>query len=131
MSRRPGSSDAGSSASASRAAELLEELGLSASHLMDAVREYADGWGLAFDPKDMNASPQQLNGDHWEDWLASDCPALLIRGSRSTVLGAEHAKDMAARRPHTRLVELPAGHTVHGTVPAEFAAAVREFLSTM
>ncbi|MGW5481788.1 alpha/beta fold hydrolase [Streptomyces sp. NPDC004008] len=112
-------------------AELLEELGPSAKYLMDAVREYPDGWGLAFDPKDMNASQQHLNGDHWDDWLASDCPALLIRGSRSRVLSAEHAKDMAARRPYTRLVELPAGHTVHETVPAAFAAAVRGFLGSL
>ncbi|MEU9179960.1 alpha/beta hydrolase [Streptomyces sp. NPDC048550] len=69
-----------------------------------------------------------LNGDHWDDWLASDCPALLIRGSRSTVLSSEHARDMAAHRPHTRLIELPAGNTVHETVPVEFAAAVSEFL---
>ncbi|MET7843043.1 alpha/beta hydrolase [Streptomyces sp. NPDC005356] len=112
-------------------AELLEELGPSASYLMDAVRECADGWGLAFDPKDMNAAQQHLNGHHWDDWLASDCPPLLVRGSRSTVLNSEHAKDMAARRPRTRLVELPAGHTVHETVPVEFAAAIGEFLSTL
>ncbi|MFJ6611462.1 alpha/beta fold hydrolase [Streptomyces sp. NPDC091289] len=112
-------------------AALLDALGPSASHLTDAVREYADGWGLAFDPEDMNASQRQLNGDHWDDWLAGDCPALLIRGSRSTVLSAEQARDMAARRPRTRLVELPAGHTVHETVPAEFAAATREFLGAL
>ncbi|WP_327669215.1 MULTISPECIES: alpha/beta hydrolase [unclassified Streptomyces] len=112
-------------------AKLLEELGPSASFLTDAVREHTDGWGLAFDPKDMNASQQHLNGDHWDDWLAGNCPALLIRGDRSMVLSAEHAKDMADRRPCTQLVELPAGHTVHETVPAEFAAAVRGFLSAL
>ncbi|MFJ4828314.1 alpha/beta fold hydrolase [Streptomyces bacillaris] len=112
-------------------AELLDKLGPSASYLTDAVREYPDGWGLAFDPKDMNASQQHLNGVHWDDWLASDCPVLLIRGSRSTVLSAAHAKDMAARRPRVQLVEFPAGHTVHETVPAEFAAAVRGFLGSL
>ncbi|WP_426361902.1 alpha/beta fold hydrolase [Streptomyces sp. E-08] len=112
-------------------AELLEQLGPSARHLMEAIREYPDGWGLAFDPEDMNASQQHLDGDHWNDWLAGDCPALLIRGSRSAVLSAEHAKDMAARRPRTRLVELPAGHTVHETVPVEFAAAVSAFLGAL
>ncbi|MEU4104419.1 alpha/beta fold hydrolase [Streptomyces tanashiensis] len=111
--------------------ELLEGLGPSASHLTDAVREYPDGWGLAFDPKDMNASQQHLNGDHWDDWLDSNCPALLIRGSRSRVLSATHAKDMAARRPRVQLVELPAGHTVHETVPSEFAAAVKGFLGSL
>ncbi|MFG3343597.1 alpha/beta fold hydrolase [Streptomyces sp. NPDC048018] len=112
-------------------AELLEGLGSSASHLRDAVREYPDGWGLAFDPKDMDLSQRQLNGNHWADWLAGDCPALLVRGSRSSVLGAEHAKEMVARRPRTRLVELPAGHTVHETVPEEFAAAVGGFLGSL
>lgn len=91
---------------------------------MGAVREYPDGWGLAFDPKDMNASQQQLNGDHWNDWLAGDCPALLVRGSRSTVLSTEHAEDMTARRCHTRLVELPAGHIVHETVPDELSTSL-------
>ncbi|WP_336319883.1 alpha/beta hydrolase [Streptomyces lavendofoliae] len=112
-------------------AGLLEELGASASYLTGAVREYPDGWGLSFDPKDMNASQQQLNGNHWKDWLASDCPALLVRGSRSTVLSAEHAKDMVARRPYTRLIELRAGHTVRETVPEEFAEAVSGFLGSL
>lgn len=58
-------------------------------------------------------------------------PALLVRGSRSTVLSAEHARSMAARRPRTRLVELPAGHSVHETVPVEFAGVVRGFLGSL
>lgn len=107
---------------------LLEGLGEPARYLGDAIREHPDGWGLAFNPQDMVASQQRLNGDHWNDWLASDCPALLVYGTRSDVLSAEHAKNMAARRPGTRLAELPAGHTVHQTDPQGFAAAVREFL---
>ncbi|MFE5299965.1 alpha/beta fold hydrolase [Streptomyces sp. NPDC056632] len=79
----------------------------------------------------MDVSQQHLNGDHGLDGLASECPALIVRGSRSAVLGAEHAKEMAFRRPRTRLVELPAGHTVHETVPVEFAAAVGEFLGSL
>lgn len=110
---------------------LIKELAESARHLSDAFREYPDGWGLAFEPKDMVASQRQLNGNHWDDWLAGDCPALLIHGTRSDVLSAEHAKAMADRRPHTRLVELPAGHTVHETVPAAYAAAVRDFLADL
>ncbi|MFD0375852.1 alpha/beta fold hydrolase [Streptomyces sp. NPDC127112] len=109
-------------------AALLEALGGSAPHLTDAVREYGDGWGLAFHPEDMAASQRALNGDHWQAWLGSDCPALLVRGSRSGVLPAGHARAMAAGRPGTRLVELPAGHTVHATDPGGFAAAVRAFL---
>ncbi|RKT02534.1 pimeloyl-ACP methyl ester carboxylesterase [Streptomyces sp. 3211.6] len=110
---------------------LLEALGASAPHLTDAVREYGDGWGLAFRPQDMAASQRALNGDHWRAWLGSDCPALLLRGTRSGVLSARHARAMAAARPHTRLVELPTGHSVHATDPEGFAEAVRTFLGAL
>lgn len=110
-------------------AELVRGLAGSAPYLTDAVREYPDGWGLAFAPEDMAASQRRLNGDHWHDWLAGDCPALLIRGTRSDVLGAGRARAMVDRRPRTRLVELKAGHTVHDTAPVEYAAAVRDFLA--
>ncbi|WP_255249531.1 hypothetical protein [Streptomyces albidoflavus] len=40
----------------------------------------------------MVASQNALRGDHWDDWLASDCPALLVRGERSGTLSAEHVK---------------------------------------
>ncbi|MER5207533.1 alpha/beta hydrolase [Streptomyces sp. NPDC002825] len=108
---------------------LVEALGGSAAYLSDAMREYGDGWGLAFRPEGMVASQRNLNGSHWQAWLGSDCPALLVRGSRSSVLSADHAQEMAAKRPATRLVELPTGHTVHATDPEGFAAAVRTFLS--
>ncbi|NGO70046.1 alpha/beta fold hydrolase [Streptomyces boncukensis] len=109
--------------------ELLARLGAWAPHAADAVREYADGWGPAFDPRDMVASQRQLNGDHWADWLGSGCPALLVRGTRSGVLGAARAREMVRRRPGTRLAELDAGHAVHAGAPEEFARVVTGFLS--
>ncbi|MEV5936822.1 alpha/beta hydrolase [Streptomyces sp. NPDC052079] len=111
--------------------ELLDQLGDSARYVTGAIREYADGWGLAFRPEDMVASVSQENGDHWDDWLASDCPALLIHGTRSRTLTEAHAKEMAARRPHTRLAKLATGHTVHETDPTAFATTVRTFLDTL
>ncbi|GAA1893728.1 alpha/beta fold hydrolase [Streptantibioticus ferralitis] len=112
-------------------AALIERLGDAARYLTDSIREFADGWGLAFRPTDMVASQRQLVGDHWDDWLATDCPALLVRGTLSDTLDAEHAKQMAARRRNTQLVELPAGHTVHQGDPTGFALAVGEFLSSL
>ncbi|MFJ4849321.1 MULTISPECIES: alpha/beta fold hydrolase [unclassified Streptomyces] len=109
-------------------AALVAQLGGSARYLTDAIREHPDGWGLAFRPQDMVASVAQVNGDHWDDWLAGDCPALLVHGTRSDTLTAEHAAAMAARRPRTRLVTLATGHTVHETDPAGFAEAVSAFL---
>ncbi|MEW2524216.1 alpha/beta hydrolase [Streptomyces sp. NPDC047071] len=110
-------------------AALLRELGASAPYVSGAVRAYADGWGLAFHPADVIASQQALNGDHWADWLGSDCPALLVRGRRSRVLGAGQAREMARRRARVRLVELDTGHTVHETGPEAFARAVDAFLA--
>ncbi|MFE0700941.1 alpha/beta fold hydrolase [Streptomyces sp. NPDC058872] len=78
---------------------LIEELAGSARYLADAFREHHDGWGLAFQPQDMVASQQQLKGNHWDDWLSSDCPALLIRGTRSD---SQHAPRPGHGRPASR-----------------------------
>ncbi|MFE7458604.1 alpha/beta fold hydrolase [Streptomyces sp. NPDC057554] len=112
-------------------AALIEGLGGSAPYLAEAIRAYDDGWGLAFHPEDMVASQRLLRGDHWDDWLATDCPALLVHGARSGTLSTGHAEAMAERRPHTRLVRLPTGHTVHATDPEGFATAVRAFLADL
>lgn len=79
----------------------------------------------------MVASQQHLNGDHWDDWLSSNCPALLIHGTQSDVLSAQHARDLEDRRPDTQLIELATGHTVHETDPAGFAVVVRNFLDRL
>jgi pimeloyl-ACP methyl ester carboxylesterase len=98
---------------------------------MDALREFPDGWGLAFSPEDMVRSVRQQAGNYWTDWLATECPALVIRGADSDSLSVQHAKAMVDRRPGTRLVELPTGHTVHETDPVGFINIVREFLATL
>jgi pimeloyl-ACP methyl ester carboxylesterase len=108
---------------------LLVGLGRFGPSLVDSFRSFPDGWGLAFHPEDMIVSQRSLNGDHWADWLATDCPALLFRGSDSPVLLAEHATQMVARRANTSLVELPAGHVIHDDAPDAFAVAVAEFLA--
>ncbi len=97
-------------------------------YLTDSFRETAAGWRLAFDPTDMVESQRELDGDHWADWLTSDCPALLVRGDESRLTTAAHLAEMAARRPNTRLVTLHGGHVVHMDDPTGFAQAVRTFL---
>ena len=73
----------------------------------------------------------QLNGDHWADWLATGCPALLVHGRESRVTATAMVEEMAARRPSTRLVTLDGGHVVHLDNPAGFADAVRSFLQQL
>ncbi len=98
-------------------------------YLKESIRQGESGWHLAFEPEDMVRSQRELNGDHWHDWLASSCPALVIRGSESRVSDPIHLQEMVKRRPHSQLKIVPGGHNVHVDSPAEFLAAVREFLT--
>lgn len=100
-------------------------------YVEDAIRETPAGWRLAFDPRDMVASQNQLNGDHWADWLATSCPTLLIRGRTSHITNASMLEEMAARRSNTRLVTLDGGHVVHLDDPTGFAETVCGFLQTL
>jgi esterase len=96
-----------------------------------SFRETAQGWTLAFDPEELVAMKSALNGDFWSDWLASSCPALVVRGTESKVVDGALLESMAARRPNTQLVSLPAGHVTHHDDAAGFNAAVRKFLQAV
>ncbi|MCW2916796.1 MAG: putative hydrolase [Actinomycetia bacterium] len=111
---------------------LLEGLGPVGPIFADVLCELPDGtWRLPFHPQDMVTSEELGHGDHWADWLASDCPALLVAGTHSQALPSEQAHAMVERRPNTRLVALNTDHFVHTADPAGFANAVREFLRTL
>ncbi|WP_139489633.1 alpha/beta fold hydrolase [Brevibacillus dissolubilis] len=118
---------------ASRVSELkrsLLRLGLQGfDYFAESVCEDEDGWYFRFDTKGMAPSQERLNGDWWHDWLASDCPALLIHGEKSRILGREHADEMAGRRPNTKVVHMAdCGHEVHDADPDGFYMKVRAFL---
>jgi len=104
------------------------QLGEPDRHFLDSVVERDDGWAFRFDPAWIARSTEALTGDWSADWLASTCPALLVRGERSRVLSADEARRMAGERPSTSLVTFDAGHSVHDDRPNEFAAAVAGFL---
>jgi pimeloyl-ACP methyl ester carboxylesterase len=78
----------------------------------------------------MYESEELVHGDHWADWTAGSCPALLVHGTRG-VLPAEQVTAMAERRPGTMVVELDADHLIPTTAADAMAAAVREFLSSL
>ncbi|WP_052850766.1 alpha/beta fold hydrolase [Streptomyces avicenniae] len=101
------------------------------AYFLESAVEHPDGWGLLLDHDELYASQTALVGDHWPDWLASSCPALLLHGRASTVLPTALAREMAARRPRTLLREFPAaGHWLHDDDPDGFAHAVARFLDT-
>lgn len=109
---------------------LAEEIGPRlAPYLRDSFRRTDDGWRLAFEPRDMIASQAALVGDHWSDWLATDCPALVIRGAESRVTTAEEMEEMARRRRNTTLVTLAGSHVLHRDDARRFVDVLKAFLS--
>jgi esterase len=102
-----------------------------ALYLSDSFRQTPEGWTLAFEPHEMVASQNALRGDHWQDFLATICPALLIRGTQSRVTTPELLEQMTLRRPNTTLLNLEGGHILHMDQPALFNAAVRQFLDSL
>lgn len=98
--------------------------------LKDSIRETPAGWRLAFDPKDMVISNNHVRGSLWHDWLATDCPVLLLRGRNSRVTTQAHMEEMAARRPNTTLTVLEGGHVLHIDNPLDFTKAVSNFLDS-
>ncbi|MEV7414879.1 alpha/beta hydrolase [Streptomyces sp. NPDC089919] len=96
-------------------------------------RPLADGsgWRLPFHPQDTVDSETLVHGDHWQQWLATDCPALLIHGLRSQALPAAQAQQMVTRRPRTTYVPVDTDHFVQHAAPEAFEAAVRTFLATL
>ena len=111
--------------------ELIKGLGPAGPMFAHRLLPLDDGtWRLPFHPEDMVASERANQGDHWADWLATDCPALLLLG-RESPLTAGQGEQMAARRPNTQLVTLAADHFLHVQDPDHFHAAIREFLAAV
>ncbi|MEW1639694.1 alpha/beta hydrolase [Streptomyces sp. NPDC093801] len=113
--------------------ELAAACGPLGAVLGPALRPLPDGsgWRLPFHPRDTVDSETLVHGDHWKQWLATDCPALLIHGLRSQVLPAGQAEAMVARRPGTSYRPLDTDHFVQQADPEGFADAVRTFLATV
>jgi pimeloyl-ACP methyl ester carboxylesterase len=91
------------------------------------VRERPGGrWGLAYDPGIAEAFKVALTDvDLWPVWDRLQCPVLVLRGARSSVLPAAVAERMAAR---AQVVTLPdCGHAPWLADPTQIAPIV-EFL---
>lgn len=98
-------------------------------HLEPSLRESPGGLRLAFEPQEMLATARALEGDHWPDWLASTCPALLVGGRESRVTTPAALEEMVARRGNARLELLSGGHVVHADDPEGFRRVVSGFLT--
>ena len=102
-----------------------------APYLEPSFRQSPEGWQLAFEPQDILETEKHLKGDYWAEWLASDCPALVVRGSDDRATTPEEMEQLAARRPNTRLVVLEGGHIVHADDVEGYAEAVKPFMAQL
>lgn len=96
-----------------------------------SVRETPDGFNLAFTPSEIIAVKKALNGNWWPDWLASKCPALVIKGSISQVVDGALLQKMTELRPNTRLAMIEGGHVAHEDNPAKFTSEIESFLCSV
>lgn len=99
-----------------------------APYFAPSFRQTKQGWKLAFEPADMVRSQNCLNGDHWQDWLATSCPALLLHGDQSPVLSRAMSEEMVARRANVHLQTLLGGHVLHQDDFPGYIKAVKDFL---
>jgi pimeloyl-ACP methyl ester carboxylesterase len=103
--------------------------GLRAEAWADGFEQRAGGWWPRFDPEVMEATLRAaMERPSWAEWKRVRCPVLVVRGREGSVT-APVARDMFRRNRRARVVELPGGHDVHLDAPAEWQAAVEEFLT--
>ncbi|MBO3747024.1 alpha/beta fold hydrolase [Streptosporangiaceae bacterium NEAU-GS5] len=85
-----------------------------------------------FDFAVVNAIRAQLNDPDpawWDRSDAIDVPTLVIGGGPDSQIPQHLLAEMVGRMPDAVLVTIAAGHNVHATRPAEFLAAVTDFLT--
>lgn len=110
---------------------LEEQLGPRLSpYLQKSIRRVEDGWTLNFDPTEFLVSERATNGNHWNVWLQSRCPALVVSGSESRVCDGAELQAMAERREGTAFAQLKAGHSIHIDDRPNFVETLRQFLNT-
>lgn len=99
---------------------------------LDSIREFDDGWGFTFaDSWYEEYCRPHLKDDRSADWAAVQCPILLIHGTKSWALRQSEADRMLALNSRAQYRRFAAGHVIHDECAAEFAAALREFLSAL
>ncbi|MDN3954498.1 alpha/beta fold hydrolase [Sporolactobacillus laevolacticus] len=99
------------------------------NYFIESAYENENGWNFRFDKKNIPFSQNYLNGAWWDDFLATDCPTLLLHGKLSHVVSDEQIIEMAKKRKHTAYQFFEkSGHTIHDDEPLAFCKAVAAFL---
>jgi pimeloyl-ACP methyl ester carboxylesterase len=86
-----------------------------------------------FDFAAVNAIRAQIDDPDpawWDRTESVHVPTLVVGGGPESQIPQHLLAEMADRMPDATLVTIPAGHNVHAARPAEFLAAVNDFLAT-
>ncbi len=102
-----------------------------ADYFAELFEEREDGWWPVFSNETiLETIGANEARDWWDELRAVACPTLIVRGSRSGVLGQAEAERMARALPQGRLVVVAgADHTVHVDQPDTYLEAVGAFLA--
>lgn len=85
-----------------------------------------------FDFAAVNAIRAQIDDPDptwWDRTESVEVPTLVVGGGPESQIPQHLLAEMADRMPDATLVTIPAGHNVHAARPAEFLAAVDDFLA--
>ncbi len=101
--------------------------------LQYSIRRRADGkWSWKYDQllrTPGRQGPVWSEEQLWDAVRKIDCPTLVTRGGDSDIFAAETMRQMEQVIPNCATVTIPnAGHLVAGDNPADFLAAVQDFL---
>lgn len=114
------------------------EMSAGSFHIAQSLAALAQqpGATLGFDPAIARAFAEQLAADDprrldlWPFWEAGEQPALVVRGTESTVLTVAMAAEMLRRRPSACLATVPnTGHAIPATHPDVLATLIEAFLT--
>lgn len=99
------------------------------SYFVESAFEDENGWGFRFDREHIPEAQSHLNGNHWETFLASSCPMILVHGRKSWVVSDDHILEMEQKRTNTRAVFIEkASHGVNLEKPNEFLFHIMSFI---
>ena len=101
-------------------------------YFLESAYEDETGWHFRFDKNNLPVSQESLNGNWWDDLLATDCPMLLLHGKHSHVTNADHIREIADKRPNTTYYIFDnSGHGIHYDETEHFIEVVSDFLRDM
>jgi len=92
------------------------------------VERSAGEWSLRFDRRVLALEGSRV-ADLSHLLARVGCPALVVRGAASTVIGAAGCEAMAAAMPNAHTAVIPGGHHFALSHPRETAQLLREFFS--